>query len=213
VGDVVRLVDAYTTLGNLGQVELHLGSQGRLERNPALEVPLVAVLAPAVQEPERVDISKIDREGMRVEVRGTVMQVFHRRPIFDVCPSCGRSIVGSETSLICEECGKSVTPDHRAVLSFLLDDGTGNIRVVLFGRVAEKLLGMSAQQVFDYLKSNPDLAAFYHGLGLVGKELIVFGITRRERYLDQLEIRAQEFRMPDPLEEARLLLKRLKEMT
>ncbi|MEM3421649.1 MAG: DUF2240 family protein, partial [Candidatus Hadarchaeum sp.] len=144
VGDVVRLVDAYTTLGNLGQVELHLGSQGRLERSPALEVPLVAVLAPAVQEPERVDISKIDREGMRVEVRGTVMQVFHRRPIFDVCPSCGRGIVGSETSLICEECGKSVTPDHRAVLSFLLDDGTGNIRVVLFGRVAEKLLGMSA---------------------------------------------------------------------
>lgn len=213
VGDVVRLVDAYTTLGLMGQVELHLGSQGKLELNPALEVPQVAVTESAAPGPERLEISKIDRDGERVEVRGTVIQVFHRRPIFDVCPSCGRSIAGSETSLICDECGKPVTPEHRMVVSLLLDDGTGNIRVALFGRVAEKLLGMSAQQVFDYLRSNPDLAAFYRGLGLVGRELIVVGVTRRDRYFDQLEIRVQDFRAAHPLEEARLLLKRLKEMT
>ncbi|MGQ9788993.1 MAG: hypothetical protein ACUVQM_06840, partial [Candidatus Hadarchaeaceae archaeon] len=212
IGDVVRLVDAYTTLGILGQVELHLGSQGKLELNPVLEAPQLAAMESAVPGPERVEISKIDRDGVRVEVRGTVIQVFHRRPIFEVCPSCGRSIAGSETSVVCDECGKQVTPEHRVVISLLLDDGTGNIRLALFGRVAEKLLGMSAQEVFDYLKLNPDLAAFYRRLGLVGRELIVFGVTRRDRYFDQLEIRAQDFRVADPLEEARLLLKRLKEM-
>jgi replication factor A1 len=213
VGDVVRLVDAYTTLGAFGQTELHLGRQGQLELNPALELPEVALGESSVPGPERVAISQVDREGMRVEVRGTVIQVFHRRPIFEVCPSCGRSVGGLETSLICEECGKQVVPEHRAVVSLLLDDGTGNIRVALFGRVAERLLGMGAQQVFEALKANPDLAAFYGGLGLVGRELLVSGVSRRDRYFDQLELRAQDFQIPDPLREATMLLKRLKEMT
>ncbi|MGC8817097.1 MAG: DUF2240 family protein [Candidatus Hadarchaeum sp.] len=212
VGDAVRLIDAYTTLGIQGQVELHLGSQGTLELNPAGEVPRAIAGEVAAPGPERLEISQVDREGMRVEVRGTVVQVFHRRPFFDVCPNCGRSISGAETSLTCEECGKVVTPEHRAVVSLLLDDGTGSIRVALFGKVAERLLGMGAKQVIDRLKFNPDLAAFYGELGLVGRELVVSGVTRRDRYLDQLEIRAQDFRAADPREEAQLLLKRLKEM-
>lgn len=214
VGDVVKLVDAYSTLGMFGQPELHLGRQGRIEVNPeGEELPPADVLKVTAPEAERLNIAEIDREGMRAQVRGTVVQVFHHRPIFDSCPTCGRSLGSVDTSLLCEECGKVVTPEHRVVLSFMLDDGTDNIRVALFGKVAERLLGMDAQQVFDLFKSTPDLAEFYDKLKLVGRELLVAGTTRQNKYFNQLELRGSDVRAADPKEEARALLEKLKEGT
>jgi replication factor A1 len=214
VGDVLRLIDCYSTLGLFGQPELHLGAHGSVEINPAgEEVPPAEVLKAAMPEVQRLKVAEIDREGIRVQVRGTVIQVFHRRPIFDICPNCGRTLGSVDTSLLCEECGKVVTPEHRVVLSFLLDDGTDCIRVVLFGRVAEQLLGMDAQRVFGLFRSTPDLIEFYNMLKLVGKELVITGTIRHDKYFDQLEIRGTEVRIPDARQEARALLEKLKEKT
>jgi hypothetical protein len=118
-----------------------------------------------------------------------------------------------DTSLLCEECGKVVTPEHRVVLSFLLDDGTDNIRVVLFGKVAEQLLGMGSQRVFDLFKSTPDLAEFYNRLNLVGRELVITGTTRQDKYFNQLELRGLEVQIPDAKQETRFMLEKLKEKT
>lgn len=214
VGDVLKLIDCYSTLGLFGQPELHLGAHGRIELNPVVaELPLVDALKTAAPEVERVKIAEIEKEGVRVQVRGTAVQVFHRRPIFDTCPNCGRSLGSVDTSLICEECGKVVTPEHRVILSFLLDDGTDNIRAVLFGKVAERLLDMSAQQVFDLFKSTPDLAEFYDKLNLLGRELVITGTTRQDKYFNQLELRGSEVQVPDPKQEARFMLEKLKERT
>jgi replication factor A1 len=214
VGDVLRLTDCYSTLGLFGQPELHLSGHGHVEINPVVEgLPPVDALEAATPETERLRISEIEKEGIRVQVRGTVVQVFHRRPVFDTCPNCGRSLGSVDTSLFCEECGKVVTPEHRVVLSFLLDDGSDNIRVVLFGKVAEQLLGMDAKQVFELFKSTPDLAEFYNKLNLIGMELVITGTTRQDKYFNQLELRGSEVQVSDPKQEARLMLEKLKEKT
>lgn len=211
IGDVVMLLDSYSTLGPFGQPELHLGGRGRLELNPAVEeeLPPADVLKVTAPRGERVNIAEIEKEGMRVQIRGTVVQVFHRRPIFDTCPNCGRSLGSVDTSLLCEECGKVVTPEHRVVLNFLLDDGTDNIRVALFGKVAERLLGMNAQQVFSLHKSTPDLAEFYEKLKLVGRELVITGTTRQDKYFNQLELRGSEVGVPEPKGEAKSMLEKV----
>ena len=211
-GDVVRLVNCYSTVGLFGQPEIHLGKQGELEINPSVteELPPADVLALAVSAPESVDIASLQKEGTRAQLRGTIVQVFHRRPLFDVCPSCGRSLGSVDTSLMCEECGKVVRPEHRVVLSFVIDDGTGNIRAVLFGRVAEKLLGMSAQQVFEQFKQARDLVELYDKFGLTGREVVLAGTTRYDKYFGQLELRANDVQLPDPKKEARVLLEKIK---
>ncbi|RLG57536.1 MAG: hypothetical protein DRN83_01575 [Hadesarchaea archaeon] len=212
-GDIVRLVDCYSTLGLFGQTELHL-SRGTLEIKPDVEgLPPAEVIREVVPEAKRCKISEIEKEGMRIQVRGTVVQVFHRRPVFDTCPNCGRNLGSVDTNMFCEECGKVVTPEHRVVLSFLLDDGTDNIRVVLFGKVAEDLIGMNAQQVFESFKNAPELGKFYDGLKLVGKELVVTGIVRQDNYLNQLELRALSVDVAEPKHEARLIIEKLKEET
>jgi ssDNA-binding replication factor A large subunit len=214
VGDVLKLIDCYSTLGLFGQPELHLGSHGHIELNPvAEELPPVELVGATTPKVERLKIAEIEKEGIRVQVRGTVIQIFHRRPIFDTCPNCGRSLGSVDTSLFCEECGKVVTPEHRVILSFLLDDGTDNIRVVLFGKVAEQLLGMDAKQIFDLFKSIPDLAEFYDKLNLVGRELVTTGTTRQDKYFNQLELRGSEVQTPDPKQEVRFMLEKLKEKT
>jgi len=207
----VKLSEAYTTLGLFGQPELQLGRQGSLEISPSEEVPSVNAIDATARAGARLDISEIGNEGLALQVRGTVLRLFHRRPIFDICPECGRSLGSVDSNVVCEECGKTVTPEHRLVLSLLLDDGTGNIRVVFFGDAAERLLRMNAQQVLEVLKTKPDLAMFYDDLKLVGKELLVSGKTRRDKYFDQIELRASGVETPEPVQEAQDLLKRLKE--
>jgi replication factor A1 len=211
-GDVVKLVNGYSTVGLFGQPEIHLGKQGKLEVNPSIaeELPSADVLTLAAAAPESADIASLQKEGMRAQLRGTVVQVFHRRPLFDVCPSCGRSLGSVDTSLMCEECGKVVKPEHRVVLSFVVDDGTGNIRAVLFGKTAEKLLGMGAQQVFEQFKQARDLVELYDKFGLVGREVVLAGATRYDKYFGQLELRVNDVQLPDPKKEARGLLERIK---
>jgi replication factor A1 len=212
VGDIVKLINCYSAIGMFGQPEVHLGRQGKLEVNPTVaeELPPADVLSMAASAPEGADIVSLQKEGMRAQLRGTIVQVFHRRPLFDVCPSCGRSLGSVDSSLMCEECGKVVKPEHRVVLSFVVDDGTGNIRAVLFGRVAEKLLGMSTQQVFDQFKQLNDLVELYKKFDLIGREVILAGTTRYDKYFGQLELMVNEVQIPDPKREARNLLERIK---
>jgi len=212
VGDVVKANNCYSTLGLLGQPELHVGRQGSIEVNPAIaeELPPADVISMVVSAPKRLEIGALEKEGAVVQVRGMIVRVFQRRPLFDVCPLCGRSLGSVDHSLLCEECGKVVTPEHRVVMSFLVDDGTGNIRAVLFGKVAEKLLGMGAQQVFELFKQEPDIAALYSKLNLLGREIVLTGTTRYDKYFNQLEIRASDVGVPDSKEEARALLEKIK---
>jgi replication factor A1 len=212
VGDIIRLSNCYSTVGLLGQPEIHVGREGELEVNPAIteELPQADVLKMVVAAPERASIGSLQRERMQVQIRGTIIRVFHRRPLFDICPLCGRSLGSIDTSLMCEQCGKVVTPEHRVVISLVVDDGTGNIRAVLFGQVAEKLLGKSAQEVFELFKQIPNLEELYGKFNLVGREVLLAGSTRYDKYFDQLELRVRDVQVPDPRKEARRLLESIK---
>jgi len=211
VGDVIRLVDCYTTAGLFEPVDVHLNETGKLEKNPAgVELPPIEILRTVGRTTSRTFISDIQGEGSRVQIRGTVVHVFQRRPIFDVCPNCGRSLKTVDSNMVCGECGKVVAPEHRPVLSLLLDDGTDNIRVVMFGKTVENLLGMTSGQILEMYKSMPSLEEFYGRLNLAGRELVVTGLVRTDRFLNQPEIRAFEVREADAKEEARRIIEELK---
>jgi replication factor A1 len=212
VGDVVGLKNCYSAAGLFGEAEIHVGKHGQLEVNPPTdqELPPADALKKASARLEQVEIGSLEKESTNVQIQGTIARVFHRRPIFDVCPECGRSLGSVDSSLLCEECGKVVTPEHRVVLSFVVDDGTGNIRAVLFGKVGEDFLSMDAQKVFEMFKEASDLSELYGQFGLVGREVILTGTTRRDKFFDQLEIRVRGVQTPDPKEEARALLAKIK---
>lgn len=90
-----------------------------------------------------------------------------------------------------------------------MDDGTENIRVVAFGELAEKLLGKSAEKISEGLEGESEISEIYDNLGLAGREIIVGGGVKRDDYFDQLELRAREIEVPDPIEETKKLLEKI----
>jgi ssDNA-binding replication factor A large subunit len=210
LGQVLRLVNAQATTFR-DQIELRLGRFGKLEIDPPLTEPLpeVEVLRMAFRELRELPIEELQPK-MRAKIRGTVTQALKRRPLFDTCPECGRSLGAVDHTPYCQECGKEVNPVHRAVLNLVLDDGTATVRGVFFGRVAEHVMGLSAMEIARLLSTKP-LPEFYQELGLEGRELLLTGVAREDRINPgQLEFMVEEVDHPDFVREAEELLKEVR---
>jgi hypothetical protein len=69
---------------------------------------------------------------------------------------------------------------------------------------------MGAQQVFEQFKQSHDLVELYEKFGLIGREVILAGTTRYDKYFGQLELRVSDVQLPDPKREARQLLEKIK---
>lgn len=82
------------------------------------------------------------KAGDNLKVRATIVQVFEPR-YFEVCSECSKRVIDNE----CKVHGK-IEPKHRALLNVVLDDGSENIRSVLFGEQIY-LLGLNEEEVFN----------------------------------------------------------------
>jgi hypothetical protein len=70
-------------------------------------------------------------------LRAVVVQMFEPK-FFEVCPECGKKVNDGE----CAVHGK-VIPVKRHLLSVVLDDGSGNMRAVLF---SEQIMGLGINE-------------------------------------------------------------------
>ena len=165
-GDVVEINNA-----NLKNNELHLSSFSDIKISS-----------------EKIENIKIGGEfyekkigefkvGENVRARAVVVQAFEPR-FFEVCPECsGKIIIGADGNS-CERHGK-IVPMKRALLSVVLDDGSGNIRAVLFSESIGKI-GLSS------LELEPD-AFLEKRKEILGKEAFFSGNVRQNRLFNNLE--------------------------
>ncbi|KXB06847.1 hypothetical protein AKJ51_02670, partial [candidate division MSBL1 archaeon SCGC-AAA382A20] len=209
-GDIIRIKDAYTVSGDYGP-EIHVSEQADIEINPVVkeEIPSLSEINEDVSDISRKKINDV-KENTQAKIRGTIVQVFERKPIFQVCPKCGRNISDGDSEVFCEKCEEIVEPDYRAVINMIVDDGTENIRVVAFGELGEKLIGKNPKEISKALKGEGSISDIYDEIDLAGKEIIVSGGVKRDDYYDQLEIRAKEIKFTDPLEETEEILEKIK---
>ncbi|MBI5060906.1 MAG: hypothetical protein HZB67_01185 [Candidatus Aenigmarchaeota archaeon] len=166
-GDVV-LVSGFVKEGMYGP-ELRLSSRGKIEKSDE-------------RISQRINISEL-REGQRKEIRASVLQLFESNPFYEVCPSCGFSVKEEGDSYVCSTHGK-VEPAYALHISGIIDDGTDNIRFVMFKEQAEKILGLSVNAAKDIALRKGTPAIFQHAkLG----EYIFEGQVRRNKFFDRLE--------------------------
>jgi len=110
----------------------------------------------------------------KVSTRAFVVRMFEPR-FFEVCPECRRKV--SEMGE-CQEHGK-VSPEKRALLNFIMDDGTDSIRSVIFSDVLEKIMSkeeLENQELFAVKKKE-----------LLGKEMMITGQVRKNSMFDSNE--------------------------
>jgi len=101
-----------------------------------------------------------------VTTRAFIVQMFEPK-FFNVCTECRKKVSDLNE---CNLHGK-VVPEKRALLSFVIDDGTESIRAVMFSDQLEKIFKkeeLEAQELFAIKK-----------IELMGKEVLITGQVRR----------------------------------
>ena len=173
-GDVVEIKGGATRDG-----EIHLSGFSELKKS---DVVMGDVNSAAVVSEGSLGDAK---QGQNIRVRGTVVQVFQPR-FYSVCPTCNKKVVaggdGSQVTgdgYVCAEHGK-VVPKERAILNFVLDDGSETMRVVMFSDQINDLI-----PEMD-LKDEAKALAFRDDF--MGSEVYLSGRVQRNKFFDNLEI-------------------------
>ena len=148
--------------------------------------------------PTRRNIKDLTENDENVEILGTIVQVFDPR-FFEICPTCNKRARPKDDTFNCEQHGP-VTPKFSYVMNVFLDDGSDNIRTVLFRNQAEKLLEITSEE-FVKFKDEPDKFEEVK-TKLLGEQIKLRGRINKNDMFDRLEFIAQlVFPHPDPKEE------------
>lgn len=116
------------------------------------------------------------KKGENTSTRAFVVQIFEPR-FFSVCPECKKKVVQEGEDFLCGQHSK-VVPEKRALINFVLDDGTESIRAVLFH---DKLSVLGLIDLEDPEKLSQQKQ------GLLGKEMIFMGNVRNNAFFNTPE--------------------------
>ncbi len=209
-GGSVRIFRAYTKEDSMGNPELRIG-RGSIEKiDQVVNLPPPESIEERFGKPVRREIAEFG-EGQFNETRAALVQAFNRNPFYEVCPVCGSRVKENEGKWRCEEHGE-VTPEKNLVLSGVIDDGTGNIRAVMFRSAAEKVFGKDVNEIEDALRGKGEdfqLSSIVEGLG---REFIFRGRVKRNSYSGNLEFVVNEVEDVDAKREAENLIQKIESM-
>src|SRR3989338_1893606 len=180
-GEILRVKNAYSR-GTDVFPELHIGGRGVISLNPeGVEVGEPVMMKKSFIKKKIADLKDNDA----VEIAGTLVQVFEPR-FYNSCSSCGKKVEMDGTFFKCSLHGQ-VTPVDVPIINIFLDDGSDNVRVVLFRDLVTKLIG---ENPIKY-KDNP---AEFEGIrnDMLGKQYRINGRVNRNAMFDRVEFMAQE---------------------
>ncbi len=181
VGDVLEISGAGVRDG-----ELHLSSFSDVKKSSDKMEKVVES-----QSARSANLDNI-KSGELMSSRAFIVQSFEPR-YFEVCPQCSKKAVENK----CNEHG-SITPEKRALLNVVIDDGNESLRCVLFGEQIEKL-GLSKDEIFDLDKFASKKE------GLLGKEMLFSGRVRTNELYNTTELTVNDAQEVNP----ELLIKEL----
>jgi ssDNA-binding replication factor A large subunit len=199
-GMAIEAFGAYTKENSVGGMELRLGNRGGVKLLDNSEIPEFQK-AQSPSDNGRTIIADL-KEGENAELRASIVQLFETSVFYEICPQCGSRVTKEGLEFKCAEHGK-VAPVKTIVLSGIIDDGTGNIRIVFFREVALELVGM------DIKKALENEASFFESINILGKEFIISGKTRRNKMFNRLEFVASGVREVDAVEESKKIINML----
>lgn len=197
--DAIGISGAYTVEDDRGNAELRLGDSPQVKMLDDDEVPEVETGGSG--DTTKANIREVRTENSSYQIEGMVVDVYTSNPFYRTDPDSGDTVREDDDGNYVTDDGVEVEdPNHRLALSAVLDDGTGNIRVVFFGEQARKLL-----EIDEETEKEGDLKAVEKAADeAVGKELEIEGRTRYNDYFGTLELLAnsiEEITTDEKLEE------------
>ncbi len=168
-GDVIEILN-----GSVRNMELHLTAFSEIKKSSEqLE---------GVKTERAYNFKKIVdiKTSENVRIRAIILQMFEPR-LFEVCPECNSRVYKESDSFTCGKHGK-IMPLKRALVNIVLDDGSNNVRAVLFSEQINKLTGLDPESE-DFLVSFMSKRK-----ELLGKEAFFSGQMRQNKMFGNKEI-------------------------
>jgi len=202
IGDTIQVVNAFARENIFGELEISLGKYGKIVKITDKDLPSLEEIEEFIgkNKRNRVEISELNIGFY--EIVGTVVHIFRSRFLFSVCPICNSRLEEN----ICPLHGE-VEPQQQIVISGIIDDGTGNIKFVLFREIAEKIVGKKANEL---AKLSEDERMEYIEEKLLGKDLVLRGKVKVNKLTKKLEFIVDEAEFLNYSEESRKLEEELK---
>lgn len=187
-GDAIKIGGAYTVEDDRGNAELRLGDEAQVKMADEDEVPEVETRGSG--DTSKADIREIVSENASYEITGMVMEVYTSNPFYKVDPESGDTVREDDDGNYVTDDGDEVDePESRLAISCVVDDGTDNIRVVLFRDQARKLLGIDEETE----KEGDGNAVEDAAKEVIGKQIKVEGRARYNDYFGTIELLGNEF--------------------
>ncbi|UCC91527.1 MAG: DUF2240 family protein [Candidatus Aenigmatarchaeota archaeon] len=202
-GDVVKVTGGYVKENGMGGSEIRLGKTGKLERSD-VKITEIKDIMEGSREVRMENICDL-KEGGYSKIRASLVQVFRRNPFFEVCPTCESRLEKEGDVWKCKDHGR-VEPNYNLVLSGVADDGSGNIRVVFFRELVERVWGKDVSELRKIASDDP--LRVYEDLEL-GEEFIIRGRVKKNQFTDRMELVANDVQKVDPKEEAEKVIKKI----
>lgn len=201
-GDAIKIASAYTVEDNRGNAELRLGDEAQVKMADEDEVPEVETSGETSTTTEAI-IREVRSENASYRIKGMLVNVYTSNPFYNRCPECGNSVKEDESgNYQCQDHGEVEEPDKALAVSAVIDDGTGNIRVVFFREQARKML-----EVDEEIEEEGSVNKVEKAAGkVIGKQLEIEGRARYNDYFGTLELLANEIREVEPEEEIEKLV-------
>lgn len=188
-GDNLKIINAYIKENKFGKIEIHISFRSKVRINPEnVDLSKINISNDIKVSREKIDLTEIKKDT-DIKVVGLIVQLFKKNCFFNVCPECKKSVKADDGAFMCKEHGR-ITPERKLFISYVIDDGTSNVRCTSFSFDAEKVLGLSTKQATELADSHEDNSyPIEHVMNKVlGKEVIINGKTQFNSFSNSIEI-------------------------
>lgn len=151
----------------------------------SLDVSDIEVQFPSIQDIEDI------KEGVDVLIQATVVKLIEKQFVYPLCPECNKKVKKENNDFLCAEHGTVESPVNRILFTFVVNDGTGDINVLCAGKIAEIVMGISADIAARMVEEHDSVKAPYSYLktrDFVNSEFLIGGKVTKNQFLNSLEI-------------------------
>jgi len=202
VGSRIKIKNAYVKVGLAEELELSSGTLTTIEvlSKTSATTPSSQLIIEGAA-PQRKKIASL-REGEDVEVHAVISEVLQKPCVHLVCPKCLKKLEKLGENWSCDQCGVVTKPSVRLVVEVVLDDGTGVVNAIFFGRQAEEVLNMPIEKAREIVNQTRDEYAPLRWISeeLIGMEIVVIGKTTFNRTTNKIQLIVKEARLATMLE-------------
>jgi len=202
IGSRIKIKNAYLKAGLAEELELSSGALTTIEvlSKTSATTPSSQLIIEGAA-PQRKKIASL-RDGEDVEVRAVISEVLQKPCVHLVCPKCLKKLEKLDENWSCDHCGVVIKPSVRLVVEVMLDDGTGVVNAIFFGRQAEEALNMPIEKAREIVNQTKDDCAPLQWMSeeLIGKEIMVIGKTAFNRTTNKMQLIVKEAQLATMLE-------------